>query len=84
MTGPPPAFRLWPYLLGILLGLCAGLVLFVFLGARHIDDRTREWVIRELSARFDSQVESVTTVGGIDAEEWKEPSRGSRSRDSRP
>src|ERR1700732_784604 len=57
MTEPVRAFRLWPYLLGILLGLCAGLVLFVFLGARHIDDRTREWVIRELSARFDSDVE---------------------------
>jgi hypothetical protein len=57
MTEPAPAFRLWPYLLGILLGLSAGLVLFVFLGARHIDDRTREWVIRELSARFDSNVE---------------------------
>src|SRR3982074_2159584 len=51
------SFRLWPYLLGFLLGLCPGLVLFVFLGARHIDDRTREWVIRELSARFDSQVD---------------------------
>jgi hypothetical protein len=51
------SFRLWPYVLGILLGLCAGLVPFIFLGARHIDDRTRDWVIRELSARFDSQVE---------------------------
>jgi hypothetical protein len=51
------SLRLWPYLLGILLGLCAGLVPFIFLGARHIDDRTRDWVIRELSARFDSQVE---------------------------
>ena len=57
MTGPARAFRLWPYLLGILLGLCAGLVLFVYLGARNIDDRTRQWVISELSARFDSQVE---------------------------
>jgi hypothetical protein len=50
-------FRLWPYLAGILLGLCAGLVLFVYLGARNIDDRTRQWVVRELAARFDSQVE---------------------------
>jgi hypothetical protein len=50
-------FRLWPYLLGILIGLCAGLVLFIYLGARNIDDRTREWVVRELSARFDSHVD---------------------------
>jgi hypothetical protein len=50
-------FRFWPYVLGILIGLFAGIVLFVYLGARNIDDRTREWVIRELSARFDSQVE---------------------------
>src|SRR6266404_276155 len=57
MTEAPRAFRLWPYLLGTLIGLIAGIVLFVFLGARHIDDRTREWVIRELSIRFDSQVE---------------------------
>jgi hypothetical protein len=50
-------FRLWPYLAGILLGLCAGLVLFMVLGARNIDDRTRQWVISELSSRFDSAVE---------------------------
>jgi hypothetical protein len=57
MTEPARAFRLWPYLLGFLIGLCVGLVLFVYLGARHVDDRTREWVISELSAHFDSQVE---------------------------
>jgi AsmA-like C-terminal region len=50
-------FRFWPYVLGILLGLCAGLALFIYLGARNIDDRTREWIVRELSARFDSQVD---------------------------
>ena len=53
-------FHLWPYVLGILLGLCAGLVLFIFLGARNIDDRTRQWVITELSTRFDSNVELQT------------------------
>ncbi len=42
---------------GILLGIAAGLVLFIYLGSRNIDDRTREWVIRDLSARFDSQVD---------------------------
>src|SRR5258708_10955911 len=57
MTEAPRAFRLWPYLLGTLIGRVAGLLLFSFLGARHIDDRTRESVIRELSTRFDSDVE---------------------------
>ena len=51
------ASRAFPYVFGILLGVVAGIALFVYLGARHIDDRTRDWVIRELSARFDSQVE---------------------------
>jgi hypothetical protein len=50
-------FRLWPHVLGILLGLFVGLALFIYLGARHIDDRTREWVISELSTHFNSQVE---------------------------
>ena len=50
-------FRLWPYFLGAAIGLVVGLVLFIYLGARHIDDRTRAWVISELSARFDSDVE---------------------------
>src|SRR5882672_826226 len=50
-------FRLWPYVVGILLGLCAGLILFTFLGARNVDDRTRQWVISELTTRFDSNVE---------------------------
>ena len=57
MKSPDHPFRLWPYLVGILLGLCVGLVLFIFLGARNIDDRTRQWVITELSTRFDSNVE---------------------------
>ena len=57
MQVPDKSFRLWPYLVGILLGFFSGLVLFIFLGARNIDDRTRQWVIGELSARFDSNVE---------------------------
>ena len=56
-SSDPRQFRLWPYLLGILIGFCVGLVLFVYLGSRHIDDRTREWVVTELSSHFDSQVE---------------------------
>ena len=51
-----PSFRITPYLLGIPLGLVAGLALFVYLGARNIDDRTRQWVVAELSKRFDSDV----------------------------
>jgi hypothetical protein len=47
----------WPYVLGIVVGLLGGLVLFVFLRARNIDDRTREWVVRELQQRFQSEVE---------------------------
>jgi hypothetical protein len=57
MTYSPGAFRLWPYLLGIAIGLCAGFALFVYLGARNIDDRTRAWVVDELSARFNGGVE---------------------------
>jgi hypothetical protein len=57
MTDSPGAFRLWPYLLGIVIGLCAGFALFVYLGARNIDDRTRSWVVDELSARFNGGVE---------------------------
>ena len=54
---PIRTFRLWPYVVGILLGLCAGLLLFIYLGARNIDDRTRQWVISELSDHFNSQVD---------------------------
>src|SRR5256885_7973216 len=54
---PARPFRLWPYLVGIVIGIGVGLVLFTFLGARNIDDRTRQWVITELSTRFDSNVE---------------------------
>jgi hypothetical protein len=47
----------WPYVLGIVAGLLAGLVLFVFLRTRNIEERTREWVVRELQQRFHSEVE---------------------------
>src|SRR6202163_2783225 len=57
MTDSPGALRLWPYLLGIAIGLCTGFALFVYLGARNIDDRTRAWVVDELSARFNGGVE---------------------------
>jgi hypothetical protein len=57
MTEPGCPFRFWPYVIGILIGLCTGVILFIYLGARHIDDRTRQWIISELSTHFDSQVE---------------------------
>ncbi len=50
----------WPYLAGIVVGLLAGLILFVFLRTRNIEDRTREWVVRELQQRFNSDVDLET------------------------
>jgi hypothetical protein len=47
----------WPYIAGVIVGLLAGLILFVFLRSRNIEDRTREWVIGELKQRFNSDVE---------------------------
>lgn len=51
------ASHLWPYFIGIPLGIVIGLAVFVYLGSRHIDERTREWVVRELSDRFESRVD---------------------------
>jgi hypothetical protein len=47
----------WPYAAGIVVGFLAGLVLFVFLRTRNIEDRTRDWVVRQLQQRFNSDVE---------------------------
>jgi uncharacterized protein involved in outer membrane biogenesis len=52
-----PGSRKWPSFAGIAIGLLAGLVLVVFLHTRNIDDRTREWVVRELRSRFEGEVE---------------------------
>jgi hypothetical protein len=49
--------RKWPYFVGMTIGLLAGLVLVAFFRTRNIDDRTREWVVRELRNRFDGDVE---------------------------
>jgi hypothetical protein len=57
MAQNPRGSRKWPYFVGIAIGLVAGLILVVFLRTRNIDDRTREWVVRELRSRFDSEVE---------------------------
>jgi AsmA-like C-terminal region len=51
------ASRRWPYLLGILAGLVAGLILFISLRVRNIEDRTRGWVVSELEERFHSEVQ---------------------------
>ncbi len=49
--------RKWPYVAGTAIGLLAGLILFVFLRTRNIEDRTRAWVVSELQQRFNSDVE---------------------------
>jgi hypothetical protein len=49
--------RKWPYVLGISAGILAGLILFVSLKMRDMDDRTRAWVVSELQRRFNSDVE---------------------------
>jgi hypothetical protein len=53
-TRPRPK---WPYALGMAIGIFAGLILFIFLRTRNIDDRTREWVVSELRQRFNSEVQ---------------------------
>jgi hypothetical protein len=51
------ARRIWPYVLGIAVGVLAGLILLVFLKTRNLEERTRQWVVGELQQRFDSEVE---------------------------
>ncbi|HUE43328.1 MAG TPA: hypothetical protein VMP12_07170 [Candidatus Sulfotelmatobacter sp.] len=53
--------RKWPYIIGILVGLLAGIVIFVSLRMRNIDDRVREWVVEQLQEKFQSDVE----LGGL-------------------
>ena len=52
--------RTWPYVVGIAVGVLAGVVLFVFLRTRNIEERTRQWVVAELQQRFNSEVELET------------------------
>ena len=47
----------WPYIVGIAIGLLAGLILVVLFRARNMDERTREWLVRDLRQRFNSEVE---------------------------
>jgi hypothetical protein len=47
----------WPCALGIVLGLIAGLALVVFFRTRNIDERTRQWVVQQLTRRFNSDVQ---------------------------
>jgi hypothetical protein len=49
--------RTWPYVLGILVGVIVGVIVFVSLRIRHLEDRTRAWVVSELEERFNSQVQ---------------------------
>jgi hypothetical protein len=57
---PTPPRPRWPYALGILGALVvivAGLAVVVFLRTRDIDEVTRQWVVRELQQRFNSEVQ---------------------------
>jgi hypothetical protein len=49
--------RRWPYVLGILAGIVAGMVIFLSLRIRHLEDSTRAWVVSELEERFNSEVQ---------------------------
>jgi hypothetical protein len=49
--------RKWPIVVGILVGLLAGLIVFVSIKLRNIDDRVREWVVAQLQEKFHSDVE---------------------------
>jgi hypothetical protein len=49
--------RKWPYVVGILVGLLAGLIIFVSLRMRNIDDRMREWIVAQLQEKFHTDVE---------------------------
>jgi len=49
--------RKWPIVVGILVGLLAGLIVFVSIKLLNIDDRVREWVVAQLQEKFHSDVE---------------------------
>ena len=53
--------RKWPYVVGILAGLLAGLVIFVSVKLRNLDDRVRDWVVVQLQQKFQSDVD----LGGL-------------------
>ncbi len=57
MAASPRPFRNWVYLLAVVLMLVAGLAFFIKSRLRSIDETTRIWIVRELSQRFDSQVD---------------------------
>lgn len=49
--------RKWPYVIGIVAGLLVGLVIFVSVRMRNIDDRVRDWVVEQLQQKFQSDVD---------------------------
>jgi hypothetical protein len=49
--------RKWPYILGIFVGILAGVVIFVSLKLRNIDDQVRDWVVSALQEKFKSDVD---------------------------
>ena len=57
MPSEPRPRRKWPYVVGILVGLLAGLILLVSVQLRNIDDRVRDWVVTRLQQKFQSDVD---------------------------
>jgi hypothetical protein len=55
----------WPYIAGIAIGLLTGLVLVIVFRARDVNERTRQWVVRELRSRFNSEVELESLSVGV-------------------
>jgi hypothetical protein len=49
--------RKWPYIVGIIAGLLAGVIIFVSLRTRNLEDRVRQWVVEQLQEKFQSDVE---------------------------
>ena len=49
--------RKWPYVVGIIAGMLAGVIIFVSLRTRNLEDRVRQWVVEELQEKFQSDVE---------------------------
>jgi hypothetical protein len=49
--------RRWPYIVGISVGLLAGVFIFVSIRMRNIEDRMRGWVVEQLQQKFQSDVD---------------------------
>jgi hypothetical protein len=52
-----PAARKWVVLLGVFLALASGSAIYLAWRARHMDDAIRQWVVQNLTRRFETRVE---------------------------